>query len=151
MRRRAAPGDALADKAGGGPTASGPRRGVRRPGRDRRDRPARRAHVPGARRQAPGEAAPEQPAAGDEHQERPAEPGLQQVGSSRFASEGIETSARVLGVPPPPRDGPRAGSRASVPSREDLYDNLTYFIGDGHVLYISIRISTFESREPLRE
>lgn len=83
VRRRATPGDALPDKAGGRSAAGGPRRGIRRLGRDRRDRPARRPHVPGARRQAPGEAASEQPAAGDEHQERPAESGLQQVGSSR--------------------------------------------------------------------
>lgn len=80
MRRRATPGDAHPAEAGGGAAAGGPRRGVRRPGRDRRVRSARCAHVPGARRQAPGETAPEQPAAGErEHQEWPAEPGLQQV------------------------------------------------------------------------
>lgn len=48
---------------------------------------------------------------------------------------GIETSARVLEVPPCETNHARA-----VFFREDLYDNLTYFLGDGHVLYISIRI-----------
>lgn len=84
MRRRAAPGDALAAETGRGAAADSPCRGIRRPGRDRRDRPARRSNVSGARRQTPGETAPEQPAAGErEHQERPAEPGLQQVGPAK--------------------------------------------------------------------
>jgi len=45
-----------------------------------------------------------------------------------------------------PRDESRVGSRANISSREDMYNNLSYR-RRACALCISIRISTFESRE----
>lgn len=105
MRRRATSGNAHVAEIGGGPASGGPRRGFRRPRRDRGDRPSRGVHVLGTCRQTSGEAAPQQSVAGerDQHQDWPAESSLQQVKKKnlcvsnlkRIMIEGKSTSARV--------------------------------------------------------
>lgn len=86
MRRRATPGDAHLAEISGGPASGGPRRGFRRPCRDRGDRPSRGIHVLGTCRQTSGEAASQQSVAGerDQHQDGPAESSLQQVKEKNF-------------------------------------------------------------------
>lgn len=100
MCRRASAGDAFSAEARSGSSTGGSRRGFRHSRRDRRDRFARRPGVSGARRQTPGKIAPEQPVAveRDEHQDRSAESGLQQVDVVLRGSRECEESDECAGL-----------------------------------------------------